>query len=180
MIDKKYPTDKLRTNSLGMILVVVGFVAVISFLTIIFSTQDPLWFTNRFDERPEKVVVYHNGAKTEYVMGKDGFMDLAEGVRLSLAGGVQRPSGIGLSPGSVEDAYNLYTSVEAFFPYPVKVHTWFNTGNPTRMLFLITGRHSGQNIVFMGNTVSYFASGPILNTMRPLLDAVIKLGYPTN
>jgi hypothetical protein len=179
-MEKNFKTDKVRTNSLRMVLVVIGFLAIMSFLTIIFTTSDPLWFTNSFGERPEKVVVYHDGQKTEYVLGKDGYADLAEGVRLSLAGGVQRPSGIGLSEGSVDDAYNLYTSVEAFFPYPVKVHSWFNTGNPTRMLFLITGRHSDQNIVFMGSKTAYLASGPVLNTIQPLLDAMVKLGYPTH
>ena len=63
-------------------------------------------------------------------------------MRASLAQGVARQSGIGLSEGSLQDAYNQYVTVEVFFDRPVKLHAWFNTDSPTQMLFPITGRHS--------------------------------------
>ncbi len=180
MNPKHYKTDKLQTNSLRMVIVVVLFIAVMAFLTVTLTTQDTAWFTTGFYERPVKVVVYNGGLKTEYSLGKDGFADLAEGVRLALNSGVQRPSGLGLSQGSLEDAYNMYVSVEATFPYPVKLHSWFNTGNPTRALFLITGRHADRNVVFLGDNISYMAGAPVLNSVQPLLDVMNKLGYPIN
>lgn len=172
-------TDKLQTNIVRMIVVVIVFIILASFLTVTLTTQDLAWFTTTFDEQVVKVVVYHDGQKTEYIQGTPGFSDLAEGIWASLNSGVVRPSGIGLSAESLQDAYQKYVSVEAFFPYPVKLHSWFNTGNPTQMLFLITGRHTDAPIVFMGDGNMYLAGAPILNTNQPLIDALNRLGYKT-
>jgi hypothetical protein len=180
MKSSRNQTDRLQTHTVRMVLVVILFLLVISFLTIIITTQDPAWFTRDFTDQPEKVVVYQDGKANEYRPGQTGFEELAEGVRASLASGVTRPSGIGLSPGSLEDAYNLYVSVEAFFKQPVKLHAWFNTDSPTRMLFPITGRHSQQPLVFLGVTNAYLAGAPVLSTKQPLLDVLSELGYKIN
>ncbi len=179
MKSSRNQTDKLQTHTVRMVLVVVFFLLIMSFLTIVFTTRDPVWFTRDFNDRPEKVVVYQDGKANEYRPGQTGFKELAEAVRASLASGVTRPSGIGLSAGSLEDAYKLYVSVEATFSQPVNLHAWFNTDDPTRMLFPITGRHSEEPLVFLGVKESYMAGAPILRTKQPLLDILSELGYKT-
>ncbi len=170
-------TDKVRTNLFSMVLAVLGLLAIAGYGTVAFTTRDLLWFQRGFSERPNRVVVYHDGTKTEYQAGENGYIELAEAVRQCLDSGVVRPSGIGLSAGSLEDAYSMYVSVEAFFADPVKLHSWFNTGNPTQMLFLMTGRHSQVPIVFLGVGKDYFADAPILKTVDPLRSALQTLGY---
>ena len=173
----RQPTEKLRVNILGMLLAVVGFGLIVVFLTITFSSQDALWFRKGFAERPQRVIVYGAGQRTELQAGQPGFDVMVDAVQASLAQGVARPSGIGLSQGSLEDAYNLYVTVEVFFDHPVKLHAWFNTGQPTQMLFPITGRHSDLNVVFLGRNGQYMAGGPVLTTTAPIRVALRTLGY---
>jgi hypothetical protein len=102
---------------------------------------------------------------------------MAEAVRSSLAQGAVRSSGIGLSQGSLDDAFGLYLTVEVFFSQPVKLHAAFNTGAPDQMLFPITGRHADQPVVFLGKNGTYMANGPVLKTMQPIRDALAALGF---
>ncbi len=176
----KQPTDKLRTNIGGMLVSVIGFMVVAYYAVTAISAQDAAWFLNGFDDRPVRVIVYQAGRQTELLSGDPGFAELAEGARASLAEGVARPSGIGLSPGSLEDAYKLYVSLEVFFDRPVKLHAPFNTGHPTQMLFLITGRHSDLNVVFLGVEGTYMSSGPVLKTTEPIRKALQAAGFSIN
>lgn len=172
------PSEKLNPNIPGMLIAVILFGGLAIYGTIALSAQDWLWFMPGFSEPPSRIIVYHEGKRTEYILGEPGFEVLAEGVRASLNQGVARQSGIGLSEGSLQDAYNQYVSVEAFFDHPAKIHTWFNTDSPRQMLFLISGRHSDLNIVFLGGAQGTYLSGaPALNTVAPLVNALRTLGY---
>jgi hypothetical protein len=173
------PTDKLRVNILGMLIAVVGFGLVAAFVTIAFSAQDPLWFIGGygFEERPARIVIYQAGQRTELRPGQPGYTELAEAVRASLAQGVVRTSGIGLSEGSLQDAYSQFLTVETFFSRSVKLHAAFNTDYPTQMLFPITGRHSDQPIVFLGKDGTYMSGAPVLKTVQPIRDVLTALGY---
>ena len=82
-----------------------------------------------------------------------------------------------MSDASLLDAYTRYVTVEAFFSHPVKLHAWFDTGQPTRMLFPITGRHSDLSIVVLGQGGKYLANPPVLKTIQPIRDALDQLGY---
>jgi hypothetical protein len=146
--------------------------------TIGVSAQDFLWFMKGFEDRPTLIVVYHHeGKRTELRPGQPGFDDLTAAIQASLAQGVDRPSGMGFSDASLLDAYTRYVSVEAFFDRPVKLHAWFNTGEPTQMLFPITGRHSELTIVLLGQNGQYLSSPPVLKTMAPIREALKTLGY---
>ena len=175
----KHPTDRLNVNIWRMLFSMAVFGLLVVFLTMTLASQDPLWFASGFAERPAQVVVHRNGVQVEYRPGAPGYAELAEAVRLSLAQGVARPSGIGLSTGSLEDAYTLYLTVEAFFDRPVKLHAGFNTGHPTQMLFPITGRHSDLPVVFLGQDGRYLSNGPVLRTVQPLRDALNAMGIRT-
>jgi hypothetical protein len=180
MKQKKIPTDKLKTNPFRMLFTILFFIALIVFGTISIGAQDIAWFLPGFWEKPVEVDIYNSGQLTRYLAGKPGYDQLAEAVRATLSEGINRPSGIGLSPGSVDDAYNKYLSVEAVFAYPVKVHAWFNTGTPTTMLFLITGRHTDLPMAFMGTHGNFLSNAPVLKTNEPLIQALVGLGYDTS
>lgn len=160
-----------------MLFALILFGGLATYGTIALSAKDWLWFMPGFSELPIRVIVYHEGKRTEYTPGQPGFDTLAEGVRASLNQGVARQSGIGLSEGSLQDAYTQYVSVEAFFDRPVKLHTWFDTDSPRQMLFLITGRHSDLMVVFLGDKGSYLSGAPTLNTVAPLVNALKALGF---
>ncbi|MGC8781326.1 MAG: hypothetical protein ACP5UQ_10710 [Anaerolineae bacterium] len=170
------PTERLRVNLVGMFVSLIGFGVLVVLVTIALAAQDPLWFWSRFEERPVRVIVYSGGRQIVFEPGRRGYDELAEAVRASLAQGVVRSSGIGLSAASLEDAYRLYVTVEAFFARPVKLHAAFNTGWPTQMLFPITGRHSDQPVVFLGRNGQYMANGPVLKTVEPIRSVLRTLG----
>ena len=172
-------TDKLRTNILGMVLAVLGFALAAVYASIAISTQDVLWFAKRFDVLPTRIIVYQEGQRTDLSAGQPGFAELGEAIRASIAQGVAHPSGLGLSEASRQDAYQLYTTVEAFFDRQVKVHAYFNTGPATQALFPITGRHSDRNVAFLGADGAYFAGAPVLKTIQPIRDALKALGFKT-
>jgi hypothetical protein len=172
----KTPTDKLSTNIFGMLISVVGFALVAIYATIALSTHDVYWFLTGFDEWPTRMVVYRVGRRIELQAGQPGFDELAKAVRASLGQGVARQSGIGLSEGSLQDAYNQYVTVEVFFARPVKLHAWFDTDSPTQMLFPITGRHSETNLVFLGGAGKYLSNSPALKTIEPIRSALKSQG----
>lgn len=174
-----HPTDKLRTNPVLMLVVVIGFIVLVPVTVIAFATTDAMWFVRDFKALPDRVVVYAEGESHEYLPGEDGFNELAQAITASLDRGVNRASGIGLSPESLVDAYDKYLSVEAQFYKPVKLHASFNTYHPTRMLFLISGRHSQIPIVFMGTDEGYYSNGPVLQTNQPIIDSLARLGFDT-
>ena len=169
-------TDKLQTNVPGMLIALLGFGLAIIYGTTAFSARDPIWFTPGFDERPIRITVYRAGQPFHLQPGQAGFEELANAVQASLAQGVARPSGIGLSDESLADAYRQYVTLEVFFDQPVKLHAWFDTGRPQQMLFPITGRHSEMSLVFLGVNGTYMSSAPVLNTTAPILEALKSLG----
>lgn len=171
------PTDKVQVNIWAMLGALIGFGLAMVYLTTTLAAQDWLWFLKGFAEEPARIIVYHAGKRTELRVGQDGFADLARAVREALAQGASRPSIVGFSEGSLQDAYNQYVTLEAFFDQPVKFHAGFNTGRPTQMLFPITGRHSELNVVLLGNNGVYWSSPPVLNSLEPLRAALRALGY---
>ena len=167
-----------RTQLLRMLAMVGGFIILVLYGTLAFTSGDLVWFIKRFDSKPVRIVVYHDGGKrTNLDPGDPDFEPLAKAIRGSLSAGLERPSGIGLSDASLLDAYTRYVTVEAYFERPVKLHAWFNTEEPTRLLFPITGRHSDLSLVVLGKNGQYLSSPPVLNTVEPLRQALHELGY---
>jgi hypothetical protein len=171
------PTDKLRTNPLRMLLTVGVILVVVYYGTLLISSGDPLWFTTGFSEQPVRAIIYHDGQRTELASGQPGFADLAQAVQQSLNTGVAYASGIGFSPGSLDDAYNMFVTLEVFFDHPVKLHATFNTGRATQMMFPLTGRHSDQPLVVLGINSIYLVNAPVLKTVEPVRTVMRSLGY---
>jgi hypothetical protein len=174
---KNLPTDKLRTNVPKMLLAVLGLLFVAYYGTTALSSSDALWFKSGFSARPSRLIVYHDGQRTEVKAGEQAFTEIADAVQASLKSGVSHASGIGFSQGTLDDAYNMYVSLEAFFDKPVKLHATFSTGQPTQMLFPITGRHTEQPIVVLGQAGVYLVNAPVLKTIEPIRTALRKWGY---
>jgi len=167
-----------RTRPFRMLLTVVGFVLLAVYGTLAFTAGDLLWFVKQFDSSPALVIIYHDaGQRTELAPADPGFERLVQAIQGCISQGLERPSGIGFSDASLLDAYTRYLTVEAVFQEPVRLHAWFNTEEPTRLLFPITGRHSDLSVMVLGKGGKYLASPPVLKTMEPLRQALRDLGY---
>jgi hypothetical protein len=86
-----------------------------------------MWLVKGFEARPARIIIYHNGPRTELRPGQEGFDEMATAIHDCLTEGLVRPSGIGFSDASLLDAYARFVSVEVFFDRPVKLHAWFDT-----------------------------------------------------
>jgi hypothetical protein len=173
----KRSVRKAGTNTIQLLLVFVGFVLLAYYATVTLTTRDPLWFLGRFQGQPSRIVVYHTGQRTELRPGQPGFDELAGAVQTSLAEGFARLSSTGFSEETLQDAYARQVTLEVFFDGPVELHTWFPTGRTTQMLFPITGRHSEQPLVLLGEGGEYRAGAPVLNTVEPVREALQSQGY---
>jgi hypothetical protein len=165
------------TNLFKVIFIVAILAVVTVFVSTATSTQDWEWYQSGFSELPNRIVIYNEGTRTELQAGDPGFDQLAEAIRASLDSGVRVNSRTGVSETTLNEAYSRYLTLEVFYPHPVKLHAWFYTGQPTQMLFPITGRHSDWPIVFMGNDGDYLSDGPVLKTKDPILQVMRDLGY---
>jgi hypothetical protein len=169
---------KRRTNTLQLVLLVVGFGLLFYYGVTAMTARDPKWFTGEFRGRPSRIVVYHNGEREELLPDQEnGFDRLARAVTSSLDQGFANLSSLGLSPASLQDAYTKDVTLEVFFESPVELHTWFNPGRTTQMLFLITGRYGDLSIVLLGDEGHYRSGAPVLKDMEPIRDALRSLGY---
>jgi hypothetical protein len=177
MLTKRQPTDKLNVNLGGMLLVVVLFLVGTYYAITAFSANDALWFLKGFHAQPSRLIIYHDGQQTEIKKSDPAFAALASAVQKSIDNGVNSPSGMGFSQSSLDDAKNLYVSLEAYFDQPVKIHAPFSTGEPTQMLFPITGRHSDLNIVLLGENGVYSIDPPVLTNMEPIRTVLQSMGY---
>ena len=83
----------------------------------------------------------------------------------------------GLSAQSLQDAYTQDVSLEVFFDQPVTLRSWFDPGQTTQMLFLITGRHAGTSAVLLGDQGHYRAGAPALKSMEPIQESLRSLGF---
>jgi hypothetical protein len=166
-----------RTNTLQLVLLVVGFGLLFYYAVTAMMARDPRWFTGEFRGQPSRIVVYHSGERDELRSGREGFDQLERAVASCLDQGFARLSSIGLSEASLHDAYTEDITLEVIFESPVELHTWFNPGRTTQMLFLITGRYGDLSIVLLGDDGRYRSGAPVLQDMEPIREALRSLGY---
>jgi hypothetical protein len=160
-----------------LLILLVGFVILAYYLSVSSTARDPLWFVKGFRDDASLIIVYHAGQRTELLPGQAGFDELAGAVQTSLSQGFARLSNIGFSAQSLQDAYQRDVVLEVFFERPITMHAWFPVGRTTQMLFPITGRHSEQPIVLLGDGGQYRVGAPVLETTEPIREALKSGGY---
>ena len=168
---------KIQTNAITLVIAMFLFVVVAYYGMVALTSRDPLWFLSRFEDQPARIVVYHEGVRTDLQPGDAGFDPLAGAVQESLAAGFRGLSKTGLSEKSLQDAYQQFVTLEVFYARPVELHTFFYTGRVTQMLFPITGRHSEAEIVVLGEDGVYRGGAPVLNDIAPIHETMRALGY---
>jgi hypothetical protein len=168
---------KAGSNTVMLVILLVGFVALAYWAMISFTARDPLWFAKGFEGQPSQFIVYQAGQQTVIRPGQAGFDELATALQTSLAQGFSRQSNVGYSEHSLQEARERYLTLEAHFDRPITMHAWFRMGRTTQMLFPITGPHSDQPLVLLGDQGHYRAGAPVLQTLEPILEALSSLGF---
>jgi len=170
-------TKKDVTNTVVLLILLVGAGLVGYYATVALTTKDPLWFLKGVDDQPSRIIVYHDAQITELQAGDPGFDEIATAVQATLAEGFARLTNIGYSEQSLQQAYSEHTSLEVIWSRPVDLHTWFPAGRTTQMLFPITGRHAEMEIVLLGDNGQYRAGAPVLKDINPIWDVLESLDY---
>jgi hypothetical protein len=167
---------KTGTNTVVLLILLVGFLLLAYYGTLALTSGDPLWFLHGFGDRPSRMIIYRIGQRTALRPRDPGFEELADAVNTCLAGGFARLSNVGFSEQTLQDAYTQHVTLEVFWDLPVDLHAWFPTGRTTQMLFPITGRHAEMSIVLLGDAGHYRVGAPVLNTIEPIREALHSLG----
>jgi hypothetical protein len=171
------PARKNRTNTIQLLVALVGFFLLAYYATVSLFSRDPLWFLRMFSDEPSRIVVYHDGRRTELQPGQADFDELSRAVQASLAEGFKRLTSVGFSEQTLREAYTQHLTLEVFFDQPVDLHAWFRTGRTTQLLFPITGRHSELSIALLGDGGEYRSGAPALNNMEPIRETLRSQGY---
>lgn len=171
------PTSKDRTNTIPLLILIAGFVILFYYGITSLSARDPLWFASEFKGQPSRIIVYDGGQRTELRPGQADFDALAGAVQKSLSAGFARLTKLGLSEQSLQEAYARDVTLEVFFAEPVELHTWFDPGQTTQMLFLISGPYADMSVVLLGEEGQYRAGAPVLKTMEPIRETLQSLGF---
>jgi hypothetical protein len=167
---------KTGTNTIGLLILLVGFLLLAYYGTVALTSGDPLWFLRGFRDRPSRMIVYRMGQRTVLQPGDPGFEELAAAVKTSLAGGFAQLSNVGFSEQTLQDAYTQHLTLEVLWNEPIELHAWFPIGRTTQMLFPITGRHAEMSIVLLGDAGHYRVGAPVLNTIEPIRESLHSLG----
>lgn len=175
-------------NVLKPLLVSIGFVLFIIYALISMNTRDWLWFmANTEISEPVRIIVKNDGERLTYMPGDAEFERLAPVIETAISDlNNTALIDVGLSDNTLEDYNELYTVVEVHYDNPLKFGTHFRTGEPTELLFPITGRHSGTGLFFRGNKGEWhygalrMADPAILYSELQAMGFESAAGSPTN
>lgn len=161
-------------------LIVSGLVLFgIIYTVIVFNTGNLLWFMSRAEvSDPIRIVIVDKGERITYQPGDPEFDKLRTAISAS-ASQLDNNNliGIGLSESTIHDYETQYTVMEVHYAYPIKFNTSFRVGEPTVLLFPITGRHAATGLFFRGSRGEWWYGALRMDNPEPLYNALEELGY---
>ena len=153
-----------------IVLVVIGLFYAINAL----STRDWGWFlpNDDFNAQPMRVELYHEGESEFFYPGERPYIDMTAALNEQLRHPVANwPNG--LRPAIVEEAMEEHTTLIFVYASPVRIHTQWNIGNPTRLLVPVTGAFSTSERVYLGSEGGFGSGAIVVNDLAPLRQLAI-------
>ncbi len=147
-----------RNNIMSPFFVSLGFIVALIYTVIAFNTGDAFWFVANTElSQPVRIIIHHEGEQLVYRPNDPEFVLLAPVVEEAISAlNNNALVGIGLSDVTLNDYATQDTVLEVHYSQAIKFGTPFRTGSPTRLLFPISGRHSGIGLFFLGNNTEWF------------------------
>lgn len=164
-------TRPLLVSAFFMLAIVVGVVS--------FSNGSLLWFlSNTDDAQITRIIITDNGDKFLYRPGDEEFSNLSPIVTEAI-GDLNNKAlvGIGLSDVTLEEYGTRFTTMEVHFDRGLDFGASFRTGEPTRLLFPITGRHAAVGLFFRGNEDGWMYGALRMKDASPLYTTLEDMGY---
>jgi hypothetical protein len=145
--------QRSNPSVLNLILIVIVIIAILVYGIISLSTGDLMWFSNRFTETPNGVIVHCFGNTIEFNPGSYQFGALTEIMNETMSG-QKRYDSLSMSLETYQD-YQQHpgmVAIEFFYPTPIRVHSEVKFySNVDNLIIPLEGRHAQTNAVFGQN-----------------------------
>ncbi len=176
MAELKHPRQiKVIEPFIGFILIVILIIYALNAI----NTNDWLWFASTsVDAHPNRIVVWNDGEKMLIQPGHDDYIKLAEAAHLSLHD-FSNTNLINIGFG--DDTLAYYEDdgmmIELFYDRPLNFHATFRTGEPTKLLVPVNGRHADHDYFFRGGQGEWWFGAMRMADSTHLLNTLAELGY---
>jgi hypothetical protein len=163
-----------------LIITVVAVLIGLVWLGIALPDRDWLWFAPIFNEEAARIHLYRDGKEIMLQPGDAGYEEVNEAINQIVRHvGAKEPVAISLE--SLEDFYNQFSAVEAFYSEPVIIHTRHGFPKADKYLFPQSGRHDDPPVVFAGMQRRPDYRGDVLVlSSRERLDEAVDAAWALN
>ena len=145
--------QRSNPSVLNLVLIVVVTIAVLAYAIISLATGDWMWFSNRFAETPNNVVVHCFGNTIDFDPGTYQFSALSELMNETMSG-QKRYDPLSMSSETYQD-YQQHpgmVAIEFHYPTAIRVHSGYKFfSNVDNLVIPLEGRHAQTNAVFGQN-----------------------------
>lgn len=168
-----------RNNILRPLLVSLGFIAAVIYTVVAFNSNNALWlFARTTEATPIRIIVIDSGEKILYRPGEAEFEQLVPLVNEAISNlNNSALVGVGLSDVTLEEYQTRFTVMEVHYDRPIQFATTFRTGEPTRLLFPLSGRHAATGLFFRGDEQEWMYGALRMSNPVPLYSTLRELGY---
>ncbi len=156
---------------LALIVVIVSIIFSVGAL----ANDDPLWFLPIFNDKPQRIVVYQDGCRTELIPGQPGFDELTAAINQTLPQYDGFNATFGMSVESAKETREKQRAVEIFYAKPVTIHTPYRFGHPDSIFIPLSGYFADAYSVFGGRAGEYWAGALRLKSIEPIQRAAAAI-----
>ena len=145
--------QRSNPSVLNLVLIVIITLAIIIYTIISLGTGDWMWFSNRFAETPNGVIVHCFGNTIELNPGSYHFGALAKILNETMSG-EKRYDPLSMSSETYQDYQQNpgMVAIEFYYPAAVRVHSEYKFFSSVDNLVVpLEGRHAQTNAIFGQN-----------------------------
>ena len=138
---------------LNLVLIVIVISAAVDYVLISLDTQDWIWFSNRFAETPNRVIVQCYGKSINLDRGSNHFSALTE-ILNEIISGQKRYDPLSMSLETYQDYQHSsgMITIEFFYPAALRVNSGIQTySSVDNLVVLLEGWHAQTNAILGQN-----------------------------
>jgi hypothetical protein len=163
-----------------LIITVVVVLIGVFWLGTALPDRDWLWFVPIFNEEAARIHLYRDGKEIMLQRSDPGYEEVNEAIN-QIVRHVTAKEPVAMSLESLEDFYNQFSAVEAFYSEPVIIHTRHGFPKADKYLFPQSGRLDDPPVVFAGMQRQPDYRGDVLVLSdRERLDEAVDAAWALN
>jgi hypothetical protein len=180
MSRSEFKTPSVQRMSRGrVVLVAIAILAAMAWAIVAAKTHDPLWpLGGSYIPAPPSRIAIHEKGEMQTILPGDPIYDRLSDAILASVGELDSPRRIdvGLSEEILNDLLTQSTSMEVFFPEPLRYHAAVRIIPPDKLLIPLKGRYAGRAYMFLGNGETPYRPGALcMQDDTPLREALVEM-----